>query len=137
MLSEKLGDVTDRGVRARSNQQALSIARDSYGLGVGSGSNRASNYFLSLLTNTGLLGTLAFLSAVALPWVGLARSQTVADDPKVFVLGATACMLVSVAGGIPDQNWPPLWIVLLTVFCAYAQQYAATGIKRTGSQTAL
>ena len=136
MFSEKLSDVTDRGVRARSNLQALAIARDSYGLGVGSGSNRASNYFLSLLTNTGLLGTLAFLLAVALPCIGLARSHKAADDPKVFVLGATACMLVCVAGGIPDQNWPPLWIVLLTVFCAYAQQHAATDIKCMGPQTA-
>lgn len=135
MLTEKLGEVADSGVRARSNRQALLIARDSYGLGVGSGSNRASNYFLSLLTNTGLIGTLAFLLAVALPWVGLARSHTVSADAKAFVLGATACMLMSVAGGIPDQNWPPLWIVLLTVFCAYAHQYSSSEMMRAASRT--
>ncbi len=123
MLGEKLGEVSDSGVRARSNRLALLIARDSYGLGVGSGSNRASNYFLSLLTNTGLAGTLAFLLAVALPLAGLVRSRAVGVDTKVFLMGATACMLLSVAGGIPDQNWPPLWIVLLTTFCAYARQH--------------
>ncbi len=136
MLNEKLGEVTDSGVRARSNRQALLIARDSYGLGVGSGSNRASNYFLSLLTNTGLVGTLAFLFAVSVPLFGTARSRGADDDAKVFVLGATTCMLMSVAGGIPDQNWPPLWIVLLTVFCAYAQRHPSTEIAHTASRAA-
>jgi hypothetical protein len=133
MLSEKLGEVADTGVRARSNRQALLIAQDSYGLGVGSGSNRASNYFLSLLTNTGLVGILAFLFALAVPLFGVVRSRGVNDDAKVFVLGATACMLMSVAGGIPDQNWPPLWIFLITVFCAYAQHNVNTHVTQTGT----
>ena len=137
MLNNKLAEIADSGVRARSNQHALVIARDSYGLGVGSGSNRASNYFLSLLTNTGLAGLAAFLIAVALSWVSCARSRDVSVDGKAFVLGATACMLVAVAGGIPDQNWPPLWILLLTVFCACAQKHELPGNQQTQPPPAL
>lgn len=122
MLHNKLAQIADSGVRANSNRQALVIARDSYGLGVGSGSNRASNYFLSLITNTGVAGLSLFLFALCVQWLAVAKSRAIQDDQKAFVLGATVCMLIAVAGGIPDQNWPPLWIVLLTGFCALAQQ---------------
>ena len=122
MLNNKLAEIADRGVRANSNRQALVIARDSYGLGVGSGSNRASNYFLSLLTNTGVAGLSLFLFALCVQWLAVAKSRAIQDDQKALVLGATVCMLIAVAGGIPDQNWPPLWIILLTGFCALAQQ---------------
>jgi hypothetical protein len=43
----------------------LTLLRDSFGLGVGLGSNRASSYFASPFSNTGVLGGLMFLAALS------------------------------------------------------------------------
>ena len=66
------------GVERNSwNQQAWSNFRDSYGLGVGLGSARASGFALVLLSNVGLAGTLT----------GWPLASATAHSAAVFDLG--------------------------------------------------
>jgi hypothetical protein len=72
-LSSRSGDM-----RALWNAQAWANFRDTYGLGVGMGSARASSFALVLLSNLGALGTLMFLAFLREVWVG-ARLESPRD----------------------------------------------------------
>lgn len=54
------------GVRVESNKRAIEIVKETYGPGVGLGSNRASSFFASLVSNTGVLGALFFAECCCL-----------------------------------------------------------------------
>lgn len=101
------------GHRGKSNLTALSIATATYGLGAGAGSNRSSSYLFSLLSNTGVLGVILFLSALGLQCLLVVRNcfNQIGETRSLTgsYLGAFACLLVAVVGAIPDQNWPVLW----------------------------
>ena len=111
----------EKGTRGKSNSHALSVVESSVWLGVGSGSNRAASYFLSLLSNTGLVGVALFVAALSLQCWQVTRrllGESSDRDWFLFLLGATACVVMSVAGSIPDQNWPTLWVILFLGFAA-------------------
>ena len=112
------------GVRLMSNLRAIEVAIQTYGLGAGAGSTRASSYLLSLLANTGLPGTMLFLSALFSQLRATYRCRHSSPEFGWALLGATVCVLIGVSGGISDQNWPVLWVLLLSTF-------AFTGFART------
>ena len=101
------------GHRGKSNLDAISIAKSTYGFGAGAGSNRSSSYLLSLLSNTGVLGVILFLLALGLQCFLVARNCfSLIGEVRGLTgpyLGAFACLMIAVTGGIPDQNWPVLW----------------------------
>lgn len=106
------------GVREKSNQRALEIVQETYGLGVGMGSHRASSYFASMLANTGVAGLLLFvgmlLSLLWRYWRAPALS-----DAQIFVAAALPTATLAMGLGIPDLNMPMYWgfIILGFVFC--------------------
>lgn len=114
-----LGDV-----RPEANWQALRVLADSWGLGVGMGSNRASSYLATLLSNRGLVGVLLFLTAVVLQFWALAMQiRRRPSAPAVFFFGSGLAALIAVSIAIPDQNWPVLWMLLLGgMACLRAEQ---------------
>jgi hypothetical protein len=101
------------GPRVWSNLRALEIFAETYGLGAGAGSTRASSYFLSLLANTGIAGFALFAWGVARQWRAVWTGATSANLAGLAVFGATAACLIGVGGAIPDQSWPVLWMILL------------------------
>lgn len=113
-----LGDI-----RPQANWHALRVLVDSWGMGVGMGSNRASSYLATLLSNRGLIGLLLFLTAVVLQFWALARQ--IRREPTataVFFFGSGVAALIAVGIAIPDQNWPVLWMLLLGgMVCLRAQ----------------
>lgn len=79
--------------RGMWNAQAWSNFRDTYGLGVGLGSARASSYPLVLLSNVGLLGLglfLAFCGAVLFPKKSAEQTPT-----AIAARNAALCVLIS------------------------------------------
>jgi hypothetical protein len=86
-----------------------------WGIGLGLGSHRPSTLPVTLLSNTGLVGTLAFLAFVMLC---LCRSKTRGSWPagartlwpvRAFALGLLAAHLVS----SPNFNGQLLWLALI------------------------
>jgi hypothetical protein len=106
------------GVRELSNKRALEIVQETYGLGVGMGSNRASSFMASLISNTGVLGALLFCSMLAsLLWRYIKAPQL--TDMQIFTATALPTATLAMSLGIPDLNLPVYWgfIFLAFVFC--------------------
>ena len=106
------------GARELSNKRALEIVQETYGLGVGMGSNRASSFMASLVSNTGVLGALLFCSMLAtLLWRYIKAPQL--TDMQIFVATALPTATLAMSLGIPDLNLPMYWgfIFLAFVFC--------------------
>jgi hypothetical protein len=106
------------GVRELSNKRALEIVKETYGLGVGLGSNRASSFFASLVSNTGVLGAALFCAMlVSLLW-RYVRAPAL-TDMQIFVAVALPTATLAMGLGIPDLNLPMYWgfIFLAFVFC--------------------
>lgn len=110
-------------IRPQTNLHAWTVFRDSSGLGVGLGSNRASSYFASLFSNTGVLGGLVFLAALSHLGFALATAQTAikTQDAALFLLGALCTATIAVTIAIPDQNWPNYWVFILTGYACISQ----------------
>lgn len=111
-----------RGSRSRgeANTHALTLAINTTGLGVGMGSNRASGFLHGLLGNVGFLGVIFFLAALVIQTSRTAsyfrKSSTLIQYSFISQLAGLICLLMSMAGGIADQNWPVLWVTLLFGF---------------------
>jgi hypothetical protein len=106
------------GVRELSNKRALEIVQETYGLGVGMGSNRASSFMASLISNTGVLGALLFCSMLAsLLWRYIKAPQL--TDMQIFTATALPTATLAMSLGIPDLNLPVYWgfIFLAFIFC--------------------
>jgi len=106
------------GLRERTNRRAMEIVKETYGFGVGLGSNRASSYFASLLSNTGVLGFALFVSMLASLLWRYWRASTL-SDMQIFVAAALPTATLAMGLGIPDLNMPMYWgfIFLGFVFC--------------------
>jgi hypothetical protein len=106
------------GSRELSNKRALEIVKETYGLGVGLGSNRASSFFASLVSNTGVLGALLFSGMLlTLLWRYFKAPQL--SDMQIFVAASLPTATLAMGLGIPDLNLPMYWgfIFLAFVFC--------------------
>lgn len=106
------------GVRELSNKRALEIIKETYGLGVGLGSNRASSFFASLVSNTGVLGGLLF-SGMLLTLLWRYFKAPKLTDMQIFVAASLPTATLAMGLGIPDLNLPMYWgfIFLGFVFC--------------------
>lgn len=104
-------------IRPHADERAWMLLRETWGLGVGMGGNRASGYLAGLVSNVGIPGAVLFILAlVAQLRLLVPRSGARIKDCALFLLGGTSCALVAVAIAIPDLNWPALWIFILASF---------------------
>lgn len=106
------------GVRELSNKRALEIVKETYGLGVGLGSNRASSFFASLVSNTGVQGALLFSGMLlTLMWRYFKAPQF--TDMQIFVAASLPTATLAMGLGIPDLNLTMYWgfVFLGFVFC--------------------
>lgn len=115
--------------RTQADAQALALLGQSYGLGVGMGSNRASSFLTTLLGNVGVPGFLLFFAAFIYQLRVLGRRALwLRDAPSMFFLGGSISVLISMVIAIPDQNWPVLWAMLMGGFaCLAARDSARAG----------
>jgi len=104
--------------RALTNVRALEIVQETHGLGVGMGSNRASSFYASLLSNTGVPGAMLFAAMLGTLLWRYFRSQRLTDT-QLFVGVALFTATIAMGQGIPDLNLPMYWgfIFLGFVFC--------------------
>ncbi|CAI0772337.1 hypothetical protein [Serratia liquefaciens] len=110
---------SDSGViRSWSNYLSLSALFDSYFLGLGLGSNRASSLLLTLLTNLGLVGFILF-SVVIYYLVKPLFLNRKKPDP-LFFLTLFLGFILGAFFSVPDISSPSLWMFLIYVASASA-----------------
>jgi len=102
--------------RTASDLYSLQLLLQTYGIGVGLGSNRTSSFLSTILSNVGVAGTLAY---------GVFYFKLLANLPKEYgwFKWAVLAFLVNVGIGISDMTIPIVWCPLLL-----ATQF---GAKRT------
>jgi len=112
VLGHKLAS-TSGEERMRWNLQGLRNVVDSFGLGVGLGSARASSFFVVLLSNLGLLGTACYALFVgtvfSAPWQGEDRSE----DQRVrtaFRHAFAAALCAAAISGTVFERGPAFYI---------------------------
>lgn len=102
MVIKKVGSDSFEG-RMGWNRAALQAFTDTYGLGVGLGSVRTSNFFINVLSSTGVFGTLAFLLFLI---IVLTRSSLEVKE-RVYLRALKASLFVifaalALSGATPD-----------------------------------
>lgn len=98
--------------RTYSDITALGIWLQSYGLGVGLGSNRPSSFVTSLLSNLGLIGFALFALFVLLLIAAALRKKNVWLTS--FVIGLIVYLFAKSLAG-PDINDGLLWIFVMLI----------------------
>lgn len=92
---------------------SLSLFIDSWGLGIGLGSSRSSSFIVDLLTGTGLIGTILFVSFIIKLLWPLRKSL---DFQFVYVY--LLLLLVCMAFSLPDISFCGLWLGLhMAIIC--------------------
>jgi hypothetical protein len=116
LLSQTLekGESYSALVRLGADAYAFNLALETYGLGVGLGSNRPSSLVAALLSQVGVVGFVLFVCAA---W------STLWNLPKQhrWIGMAGLGLLLSMAFGLPDLSFPFVWIL----FALAAQSKAA------------
>jgi len=97
---------------------SLRLIIETYGLGVGMGSLRASSFIVTLLVSTGIMGLYFWISFMYCLIVKYYNANTLSDSQLITIFGFVGCSL-SMFIGIPDLNLPMYWgfVFLAFVFC--------------------
>lgn len=114
VLTEKDGGDSFR-FRIEADLQSVMMVLRSYGFGLGLGGNRPSSFLTLLLSNVGLLGTLAFFMFMAsLSSAALSRVRKIGNSrlwaigiAAVWGLWSTVCAKFLAQ---PDLSFAPLWV---------------------------
>lgn len=114
VVAEKF-DTNSYANRTESNRISLQIVVDSWGLGVGLGSNRPSSFALLLLSNVGLIGVGLFAAAVI-----RAVRGAYPHVPWRPAISALLALLLAKVLAEPALSTPMLWLTLGMVIHAAA-----------------
>lgn len=96
------------GRRYLNNKRAMEIVVETHGFGVGMGSNRASSFFASLISNTGALGFVLFCTMLGSIFWNYYRARILSDS-QIYVAVSLATATLGMGLGIPDLNLPLYW----------------------------
>ncbi|TXE64166.1 hypothetical protein [Serratia nematodiphila] len=115
LYDEKMS--SDSGmIRSWSNYLSLSALYNSYFLGLGLGSNRASSLLLTILTNLGVIGFSLFAVVIFLLMKPLFIHRDQAN--AIFFLTLFVGFILGAFFSVPDISSPSLWMFLIYVSSA-------------------
>jgi hypothetical protein len=103
------------GRRHKSNARAIQITVETYGLGVGLGSNRASSFFASLISNTGVIGFALFSIMLGSIFLRYYREKNLTDN-QLYIGVSLGTATLGMGLGIPDLNFPLYWGFIFMAF---------------------
>jgi hypothetical protein len=99
--------------RSEWNRAALETFRQTYYLGAGWGSSRASSFGATLLANAGLIGAFLFTAfAAGTLWLAYVRDRTGRWVSDVGLLEGISVTLVAHLLAVPDIVFPILWVYM-------------------------
>ncbi|CAI0794665.1 hypothetical protein [Serratia proteamaculans] len=103
-------------IRSWSNYLSLSSLYDSYFLGLGLGSNRASSLLLTILTNVGVIGFILFAAVIHFLMKPLFKNRH--EPNALFFLTLFLGFILGAFFSVPDISSPSLWMFLIYVSSA-------------------
>ncbi|CAI0798019.1 hypothetical protein [Serratia quinivorans] len=103
-------------IRSWSNYLSLSALYDSYFMGLGLGSNRASSLLLTVLTNLGVVGFILFSTVVYFMTKPLFKNRK--EPNALFFLTLFLGFILGAFFSVPDISSPSLWMFLIYVASA-------------------
>jgi hypothetical protein len=100
-------------VRLANEIHSMQLAAQTYGLGVGLGSNRSSGLIPTILSTVGLIGTALFAAII----YKISQSFPGRSASSSLQIGfwALLTMIISQVVAVPDINRPALWALLILV----------------------
>jgi hypothetical protein len=110
---------------------SLTILKNTYGLGVGLGSNRPSSLVTTLLSTVGIVGTMLF--AIVLYRIVKVFPGRSAPSALQMSFWSLIGLFVAQSVGIPDINRPVLW-ALFVVVVAQLNAYRLTASQSAAAQ---
>ena len=130
-------DTISFGARAALDAYTIRLLFETYGVGVGLGSNRPATLGAYLLGNIGVIGTALFvlyISRLLSKLVGASRQPGAGS--YVMVTWMLAGILIAQMIALPDLSWPPLWALLILATGMLASQSATSSSARKVSVVA-
>ena len=118
LLFNKIGSASGQS-RLYADELALRTLFESFGLGAGVGSARASSLPATLLATVGIPGFVCFSAVV---WVVLAQANLDKTDDGRAVFFGLIGLLIGWGLSIPDLNFPLFWLLAAV----------ATGVRQGG-----
>lgn len=115
--------------RISSDLHALWLLEQSYGLGVGLGSNRPSSFLTYMLGNVGILGFLLFFSAIGLTIANAWFKGENLSQLRGIAL-ALIFLLLTKALALPDLFSPDMWSLILILNAAQASPVNTQNLYR-------
>lgn len=117
LFSGKL-DISNSGTLARlhADLHGFQVLKETYGLGLGLGSNRTSSFISSMLASVGVVGMFFFMGFVYQLMRDFASRFSTLSGPQLFALGAAVMMLLPLCLSIPDLNLPMLWAAMWVLY---------------------
>lgn len=102
--------------RLNADLHGFYLLKETYGLGVGLGSNRTSSFISSLLSSAGVVGMLLLVGFVYHLMRDYAAHFSRLSGLQLFALGAVVMIILPLCLSIPDLNLPMLWAALWVVY---------------------
>jgi hypothetical protein len=99
--------------RLMADLYSITLVKNTYGIGVGLGSNRPSSLIMTFLSTVGLVGT--FLFATVLYKIGKLYPGRSAPRALQMTFWSLVGILVSGSIAVPDLNRPTMWALLVIV----------------------
>jgi hypothetical protein len=99
--------------RADLDLAAITVFRNTYGIGAGLGSNRPSSLVMTFLSSVGIVGTILF--ATLLYRIVKAFPGKSAPSTLHMTFWSLAGLLLAQTIAIPDMNRPVLWTLMMLV----------------------
>jgi hypothetical protein len=106
--------------RIAADQESFALLEDTYGLGVGLGSNRPSSLIMTLFSTVGIVGTTLFAMATYRV-VKLFPGRAAPSRVQMSFWSMVGLLVASI--GVPDINRPALW----ALFIVAAAQLSVNG----------
>ena len=127
-------DTVSFGARAALDAYTIKLLFDTYGAGVGLGSNRPSTLGAYLIGNIGVIGTILFVLYISRLFSRLVTlSRRPGAGSYVMVTWMLAGILIAQSIALPDLSWPPLWAVLILATGMVASQpVTSNAVGRAG-----
>lgn len=114
-------------IRSMSNTMSFQMFLDTYGLGVGMGSNRCSSFFFNMLAGVGLIGTVLYAASMGFLFRNL--YQQIHNKAASFLFFWGVVFTITQVLGIPDLSNPVFWAWMFLVGMWMEEDRSATTAK--------